>query len=213
MGWTYTTLTQAIIDYVQNSETTFTTNIPNFIKSAEDRVFYEADLQAFRRNVTGATSTSNKFLVCPSDYMSSFSLSITSSGSQIFLLQKDAEYLQQYNPSGVQGVPKYYAVFDDATFLLAPIPDDTYSEELHYYYRPDSITVASSGTTWLGDNAQDVLLYGSLVEAYTFMKGETDLLALYNQRFVEALTRLKNYGEGREETDAYRDGLIRVKAS
>ncbi len=137
---------------------------------------------------------------------------MTSAGSTSFLLQKDVEYLQEYNPTGATGVPKYYAFFDINNFILAPVPNSNYAVELHYFYRPASLTVETSGT-WISNYGQEALLYGCLVEAYTFMKGEQDLLNTYNQRFMEALARLKNYGEGREDVDAYRDGLIRVKAN
>jgi len=211
MGWTYTTLTQAIKDWTENDETTFNDNIVYFVQNAEERIFYSVDLEAFRKNQSGTMTASNKYLAAPSDFLAPFALSITASGSKSFLLNKDVEYLQEYNPSETTGVPKYYALYDQDYFLIAPVPDSSYAVELHYFYRPISITTDT--TTWLGDYAEDALLYGSLVEAYTFMKGEADLLNLYNQRFIEALTRLKNYGEGRENIDAYRDGLIRVKAN
>lgn len=211
MGWTYSTLVQAIKDFTQYDETTFNANINTFIQNTEERLLYAVDLEVFRKNQTGTLTASNKYLAVPSDYLAPFSLSVTVSGSQSFLLMKDVEYLQEYNPTGATGVPKYYALFDVDNFILAPVPASGYSVELHYYYRPASIVTAN--TTWLGDNAQQALLYGCLVEAYTFMKGEPDLLNLYNQRFNESLSRLKNYGEGRENDDAYRDGLIRVQAN
>ena len=211
MAWTYATLVQAIKDWTQYDETSFNSNIDTFIQNAEERILFAVDLTVFRKNQTGNMSNGNKYLTVPADYLSAFSLSVTASGSQSFLLQKDVEYLQEYNPTGTTGVPKYYAVFDINTFLLAPIPNDNYSVELHYFYRPASITTGA--TTWIGDYAQEALLYGSLIEAYTYMKGEPDLITQYEKRFNEALMRLKNYGEGREEVDAYRDGLIRVKAN
>lgn len=211
MAWTYATLVQAIKDFTQYDETTFNDNIDTFIQNAEERLLYAVDLEVFRKNQSGSMSTGNKYLTVPGDYLSPFSLSVTVNGSQSFLLMKDVEYLQEYNPTGATGVPKYYALFDVDNFLIAPTPAGNYSVELHYYYRPESIVTA--GTTWLGDNAQQALLYGCLVEAYTFMKGEPDLLNLYNQRFNESLARLKNYGEGRENEDAFRSGLIRVKAN
>lgn len=214
MAWTYATLVQAIKDWTQYDEQSFNDNIDTFIQNAEERILFAVDLTVFRKNQTGNTSTGNKYLTVPDDYLSAFSLSVTASGSQAFLLQKDVEYLQEYNPTNATGVPKYYAVFDINTFLLAPVPADNYSVELHYYYRPASITSGgSSTTTWIGDYAQEALLYGSLIEAYTYMKGEPDLIAQYDKRFNEALARLKNYGEGREDVDAYRDGLIRVVAN
>jgi len=211
MAWTYATLVQAIKDFTQYDETTFNDNIDTFIQNTEERLLYAVDLEVFRKNQTGTLTASNKYLAVPTDYLSPFSLSVTVSGSTSFLLMKDVEYLQEYNPTGATGSPKYYALFDVDNFILAPVPASNYSVELHYYYRPESIVTA--GTTWLGDNAQQAMLYGCLVEAYTFMKGEPDLLNLYNQRFNESLSRLKNYGEGRENEDAYRDGLIRVKAN
>ena len=211
MAWTYATLVQAIKDFTQYDETTFNDNINTFIQNTEERLLYAVDLEVFRKNQTGTLTASNKYLAVPTDYLAPFSLSVTVSGSKNFLLMKDVEYLQEYNPTGATGAPKYYALFDVDNFILAPVPASNYSVELHYYYRPESIVTAN--TTWLGDNAQQALLYGCLVEAYTFMKGEPDLLNLYNQRFNESLARLKNYGEGRENDDAYRDGLIRVKAN
>jgi hypothetical protein len=211
MAWTYTTLVQAIKDFTEYNETTFNSNIDTFIKNAEERLLYAVDLQVFRKNVTGSCSAGNKYLAVPTDFLSPFSLSVTASGSTVFLMIKDVEYLQEYNPNGAQGTPKYFAFFDINNLLLAPTPSSSFPVELHYYYRPQSIVTA--GTSWLGDNADQALLYGSLVEAYTFMKGDSDLLQFYNSRFLESLNRLMNFGEGREETDAYRDGLIRVKAN
>ena len=140
-----------------------------------------------------------------------FSFSYTkSNGDKEFLLLKDVNFLQEFHPDASDtGAPKYYAMFDVDNFIIAPTPDDNYSTELHYYYRPASIT-GSAGTSWLGDNAPNTLLYGSLVEAYTFMKGEADMLQSYESRFAEAIARMKNYGEGRENTDAYREGLVRI---
>jgi hypothetical protein len=211
MAWTYATLVQAIKDWTQYDETSFNDNIDTFIQNAEERILFAVDLTVFRKNQSGNVSSGNKYLAFPSDFLSAFSLSVTANGSQSFLLQKDVEYLQEYNPTGATGVPKYYALFDINTFILAPVPDDDYSVELHYYYRPASITPGAS--TWIGDYAQEALLYGSLIEAYIYMKGEDNLIAQYDKRFNEALMRLKNYGEGREDVDAYRDGLIRVKAN
>ena len=211
MAWTYATLVQAIKDYTQYSETTFNSNINNFIMAAENRILYAVDINYFRKNATASAITGYKYIPVPPDYMSPFSLSITSGGTTTFLLNKDVEYLQEYNPTGTTGTPKYYALFDVNNFILAPVPASNYSVELHYYYQPDSITVAPTGTTWLGTYAMDALLYGSLMEAYIFMKGDENLLKMYSDRFNESISRLKNYGEGREDIDAYRDGLIRVK--
>jgi hypothetical protein len=211
MAWTYITLVQAIKDFTEYSETSFVNNINRFIENCEERILYSVDLDVFRRNVTGSASVGNQFVAVPTDFRAPFAMNITSAGSKIFLLNKDVEYLQEYNPTGAVGIPKYYALFDVDNFILSPVPNTNFPLELHYYYKPESIVTA--GTTWIGDNAEQALLYGSLFEAYTYMKGEPEILNLYNQRFAEALTRLKNYGEGRENVDAYRDGLIRIKAT
>lgn len=211
MAWTYATLVQAIKDWVQYDETTFNSQIDTFITNAEERILYSVDLEVFRKNVSGTTTSGNKYLAAPSDFLAPYSLAVTVNGTTSFLLNKDVEYIQEYNPTGATGTPKYYAYFDVSNFILGPVPAGNYSVELHYYYKPASIVTA--GTTWIGDNAEQALLYACLFEAYTFMKGEPDILNIYNQRFAEALTRLKNLGEGRENVDAYRDGLIRVKAT
>ena len=211
MGWTYTTLKQAIQDWTEYSETSFVNNIDTFIYNCEERLFYNVDLDYFRKNSTGVCTTGSKYLAVPSDYLSPFSLAVTVSGTQTFLLNKDVEYLQEYNPTGATGTPKYYALFDINNFILAPVPASNYSVEIHYYYKPESIVTA--GTTWLGTNAEEAMLFGCLVEAYTYMKGEADMLTQYSQRFIEAVARLKNYGEGRENADAYREGLVRTKVT
>lgn len=212
MTYTLTTLRQAIQDYVENDETTFVNNLNNFIENTEERILKLVDLDYFRKNVTASVASGNKFLALPSDYLATFSLSIINSGSNEFLLQKDVNFLQEYAPDPtVTGVPKYYGLFDVDNLILAPTPNQVYTAELHYYYRPQSITSSSSGTSWFGENAPDVLLYGCLVEAYTFMKGEPTITQLYEQRFVESLTRLKLYAEAVENTDAYRVGLTRVQ--
>lgn len=212
MGWTYSTLTTAIKDFTQSYETTFLNNINVFIQNAEERIFFSVSLEYFRKNQTGTLTSGNQYLAKPSDFMSSYALSAVVNGEKVFLLNKDVEYLQTYDPNAATGSPKYYGYFDINNFIIAPVPDSNYAVEIHYYYRPESLVTQTSGT-WISNNAQQALLYGSLVEAYTFLKGEPDLLNLYNQRFVESLTRLKNFGEGRENIDAYRDGLTRVKAN
>ena len=211
MAWTYATLVQAIKDWTENDETTFNSQIDTFIRNAEERILYSAQLDLFRKNMTGTTSLGNKYLTAPTDFLAPYSLSITANGAKLFLLNKDVEYLQEYNPSDATGVPKYYSLFDVDNFLLAPVPAAEYPVEIHYYYKPASII--DTGTSWLGTNAEQAMLYGCLFEAYAFMKGDGDMMNIYNQRFAEALTRLKNFAEGQENTDAYRDGLIRVKAT
>ena len=211
MTYTLTTLKQAIQDYVENDETTFVNNLDNFIQNTEERLLKLVDLDYFRKNVSANMTASNKFLSLPSDYLATFSLSFVKNGENVFLLQKDVNFLQEYTPDPtVTGEPKYYGIFDVDNFILAPTPDQSYSAELHYYYRPASITSTVTGTSWFGDNAPDALLYGCLTEAYTFMKGEPTVIQMYEKRFVEAVTRLKIYAEGVENTDAYRIGLTRV---
>lgn len=212
MSYTFTTLKQAIQDYTQNSETTFVSNLNSFITNAEERLLKLIELDYFRENASASMTSGNQYLSMPADYLASFSLSFTNaSGEKVFLLQKDVNFLQSFNPNpSTTGEPRYYSTFDVDNFILAPTPNDDYAVELHYYYRPQSITVTTDGTSWFGTNAPDALLYGSLIEAYTFMKGEADVMAMYQNRFVEAAQRLKNYGEGVENTDAYRTGLVRI---
>jgi hypothetical protein len=204
MAFTFTTLKTAIQDYTDNTETTFTNQLTRFILNSEERILKECQLDVFRRNATGSAASGTKFLTKPSDFLAPFSLSVVKDSSNEFLLYKQVTFLQDYTPNPVTtGTPEYYADWDDEAFLLAPTPDDSYTMELHYFYRPDSITVVSSGTTWLGDNAELALLYGALVEAYTFMKGEAELLSLYNNRFLEAIQWLKILGEGKQTRDEY----------
>ena len=215
MSFTLTTLTQSIKDWTENDESTFTAEIPFFISNAEERIFKSVDLDYFRKNVTGSMTSGNKFLQKPSDYLAAHSLSYVNTNSEnVFLLQKDVNFIQEYtaNPA-TTGEPIYYAQFDVDNFIVAPTPNADLAVELHYYYRPASLNVDDNGTTWISTNAPDALLYASLVEAYTFMKGEPDLIQLYNTRYAEALSRLKTYAEGRNYSDSYRDGLVRVPKS
>ena len=211
MSFTYDELKQAIQDYTQYDETSFVNNLPLFIRQAEERILKNVQLSLFRKNVSGALSTSNKYLACPSDFLAPFSLSFTNSSSeQVFLDFKDPDFVQSFNPVGSNtGNPRYYAVFDVDNFILGPTPDDNYAVELHYFYRPLSLTQSGgSGTTWLSENAQLALLYGSLLEAYIFMKGEPDILQQYEKRFAEAISGLKMFGEAKEVTDEYRTGMV-----
>ena len=212
MSFTLTTLTASIQEWTENDEATFVAEIPFFIQNAEERIFKVVDLDYFRKNVTGSMTSGNKFLQKPSDYLASFSLSYVNSSSQnVFLLQKDVNYIQEFTPDPTTtGSPRFYSSFDINNFIVSPTPDSNYTVELHYYYRPASLTTDDSGSTWISTNAPDALLYGSLIEAYTFMKGEADLIQLYTARFTEAMSRLKIYGEAQENTDAYREGLVRV---
>ena len=209
MSYTYAQLKTAIQDFAENTETSFVTHLPDFIRAAEDRIFKLVDLEVFRKNATSTLTASDPYLSVPTDYLSAFSLSLTNNSAKEFLLQKDVNYLQEYSPNpATTGTPKYYAFFDIDNFILAPAPDSNYAVELHYYYRPASLTAgADSGTTWLSENAPNALLYGSLVEAYIYMKGEQDVLGMYEKQFQEALSRIKDLAEARENSDAYRRGL------
>jgi|TARA_R110000787_G_scaffold164204_1_gene277304 hypothetical protein len=210
MAYTFTTLKTAIQDYTQNSETTFVTQLPRFILNAEERILKECQLDVFRKASIGTATIGNSYLAKPTDFLAQNSLSVTNSSSKEFLLYKQVTLLQDYSPDSTDtGVPKYYSDWDEATFLLAPTPNANFTVELHYFYRPDSITTTTSGTTWLGTNAELALLYGALVEAYTFMKGEADMLQLYDVRFKESLQWLKNLGEGLQTRDQYRYDRVR----
>ena len=210
MAWTYTTLTQAIKDYTENTETTFSNNITVFIQQAEVTILRAVQLPVFRKNVTGTMTASNAYLSTPSDFLRPYSLAIINSSSHEYLINKDVNYVREVYPNpATTGVPKYYALFDDNTFIIGPTPGSNYTSELHYFYKPESITAASSGTSWLGTNAVSALLYASLVESYTFLKGEADLLQVYESRYQEAVGQLKMLGEGYSTTDSYRSGAVR----
>lgn len=210
---TYAELKSLIQNYLQNTETQFVSDLPSIIKQAEERILKTIQLPVFRKNVSGTLTSGNEYLSTPSDFLDNFSLSFTSSGSQTFLLFKDVNFIREAYPnSSTTGTPKHYALFDDGTFIIGPTPDSSYAVELHYFYRPASITAGGdSGTTWLSDNAENALLYGSLLEAYIYMKGESDLISVYQQRFLQALARLKNLGEGDNTVDNYRDDVVRVE--
>lgn len=211
MSFTYDELKTAIQDYTQNTETSFVNNLPVFIRVAEERILKNVQLTLFRKNATGTMTASNQYLAAPSDFLAPFSLSYTDGdGNKDFLEYKDVNFVQEYNPDATTtGAPRYYAYFDVSSFLIGPTPDSSYAVELHYFYRPASLTSGSgSSTTWLSTNAEVALLYGCLIEAYTYMKGEVDVMQEYEKRFAEAVISLKNFGEAKEVTDAYRTGLI-----
>ena len=212
MSWTFTTLKTAIQDYTQNTESTFVTNLPTLIVQAENRIVKSVELPNFRKNVTGTLTSSSLYLSTPTDYLYPFSLAVLDSSSNYeYLLNKDVSFIRQSFPSAsTTGTPKFYAQFDDDTFIIAPTPDSNYTVELHYFYIPTSITTSADGTSWLGTNATEALLYASLVEAYTFMKGEPDILVNYEKRFQEALQRLTLESDGYNRKDAFRDGQRKV---
>jgi hypothetical protein len=221
---TYTELQAAICDYTQNFDQDFVSNIPVFVQQAEQRIFNTVQFPSIRKNVIGVTSTNNKYLSCPDDFLAVYSLAVVDAlGNYEFLLNKDVNFIRQAYPNPTStAIPKYYALFgptttgaappvitDELTFILGPTPNAAYNVELHYYYYPESLSVAADGRTWLGDNFDTVLLYGSLVEAITFMKGEADMVALYDGKYKEALGMAKRLGDGMERQDAYRSGQYR----
>ena len=212
MSWTYTTLKSAIQDYTQNTESTFVADLGTMIQQAEDRIVKSVELPNFRKNVTGSLTSGNQYLTAPDDYLYPFSLAVLDSESDYsYLLNTDVSFIREAYPSAsTTGVPKHYAQFDDNSFIVGPTPNANLNVELHYYYVPESITAASSGTTWIGTNAPELLLYGSLVEAYTFMKGEPDILANYEKRFQESLQKLTLLSDGYNRKDAYRDGQRKI---
>ena len=209
MTMTYAQLKTAVEDWSEYSETTFVNNIPLFIRLAEERILKNVQLSLFRKNATA--STTGEYLSCPTDFLAPFSLSLTGAdGAKVFLEFKDPSFVQLYNPNpSTTGEPKYYCQFDVDNLLLGPTPDAVYTAELHYMYRPASITAgADDATTWLGENAEIALLYGSLMEAAIFMKGEPDVIQNYMGRFQEAIAGLKLLGEAKETTDEYRTGKV-----
>ena len=221
---TYVQLVAAIKSYTQNYETDFVANIPTFVKQTETRVYNTVQIPALRKNVTGVTTNGNKYLSCPADFLSVFSMAVIDGSNYEYLLNKDVNFMRAAYPNAsTTGLPKYYALFgptvanniitDELSFILAPTPDAAYSVELHYYYYPESITTAVDGRTWLGDNYDPVLLYGSLVEAYIFMKGEQDMMTYYEKKYQDALGQLNRLGTGLERGDAYRDGQAKIKVN
>ncbi len=202
---------------------TSTEQVNTFIKQAEQRIYNNIQFPALRKNVTGTTTTNNKYLSCPDDFLAVYSFAVISptSGEYTYMLNKDVSYIRAAYPDPTAtGSPAYYALFGpvstneaELTFILGPTPDNTYTMELHYFYYPESITTTSSGTTWLGDNLDSLLLYGSLVEGYTFMKGEADVIAFYEKKYQEAMILGKRLGDGMERSDTYRSGYARVRVS
>jgi hypothetical protein len=219
----YTQLSNAIQAYTENTEDNFVAEIPVFVQQAEQRIYNNVQFPSLRKNMTGVVSTTTPYLSAPDDYLATYSLAvIDGDGNYEYLLNKDVNFIRQAYPNPDDtGLPRYYALFgptvsgstitNELTFIIGPKPDANYDVELHFYYYPESIVTAS--TTWLGDNFDSVLLYGSLVEAYTYMKGETDMMQLYNQKFMEALALAKRLGDGMERQDAYRSGQFRQKVT
>lgn len=211
----YATLVTTVSDYTENVFET--ADMDTFIKQAEQRIYNTVQFPALRKNVTGVCTGSNKYLQCPLDFLAAYSLSVVNAaGDYSFLLNKDVNFIREAYPSATStGIPKYYALFGprsdlekELTFILGPTPDTSYTAELHYFYYPESIVTA--GTTWLSENFDSVLLYGALVEAYTYMKGEADVIALYDGKYKEALQLAKRLGDGMERGDAYRNGQAKI---
>jgi len=216
---TYSELVALVSDYCEN---TFpTVDINAFIQQAEQRVYNTVQIANLRKNVTGTLTSGSPYLSCPDDFLSPYSLAVFPSGGgdYTFLLNKDVNFMREAYPNPTStGTPKYYAIFgpnsgdiNELSLILGPTPDAAYSAELHYYYYPESIVTA--GSTWLSENFDSVLLYGTMCEAITYMKGEADMVALYNTRYMEALTLLKNLGDGKQRTDSYRTGQTRIPAN
>ena len=217
----YTDLVTAVSDYCENTFPTADMN--TFIKQAEQRIYNTVQIANLRKNVTGSVTVGNKYVSCPDDFLSVYSIAIINTdGSYEYLLNKDVNFIRQAYPQPTDtGLPKYYAIFgptvnggvisNELSFIVGPTPNLAYGLELHYYYYPESIVTA--GTTWLGDNFDSALLYGTMCEAITYMKGEVDMVKLYNDRYVQAIALLKNLGDGKQRMDAYRDGQVRIPVS
>jgi hypothetical protein len=216
---TYTELVTLVADYCEN---TFpTVDMDAFIRQAEQRIYNTVQIANLRKNVTGTITANNKYLSCPDDFLSAYSLALypVGGGEYLYLLNKDVNFMREAYPNpATTGKPKHYAIFgpqssnvNELSFIVGPTPSITYSAELHYYYYPESIVTA--GQTWLGDNFDSALLYGTMCEAVTYIKGEADMVKLYQDRYVQAIALLKNLGDGKQRADAYRDGQVRVSVS
>jgi len=214
----YSELVVAVSDYCENSFPT--TDMDIFIRQAEQRIYNTAQPANLRKNMTGTLSTNNKYLSAPGDFLSTYSLAVVdAAGDYKYLLNKDVNFIREaYPSSSATGLPKHYAIFGPSTldstelsFILGPTPNSNYVVELHFYYYPESIVTA--GTSWLGDNFDSVLLYGTICEAYTYMKGEADMVKLAQDRYVQAIALYKNLADGKQRMDAYRDGQLRVAVS
>jgi hypothetical protein len=217
---TYNELVTAVQDYCENVFATVDMN--TFIRQAEQRIYNTAQPSNLRKNVTGSLTSGNKYLAAPSDFLSTYSLAIypsSGTGDFLYLLNKDVNFMREAYPNpATTGKPKHYAIFgpqsndvNELSFIVGPTPNTAYTAELHYYYYPESIVTA--GTSWLGDNFDSVLLYGTMCEALTYMKGEPDMIKLYQDRYVQAIALYKNLADGKQRMDAYRDGQVRVQVS
>lgn len=210
----YSQLVSLIQEYCETTEQTFVANIPTFVQLAEERIYNSVQIPAIRKNVTGTMTASFPYFQLPSDWLSTFSLAVIdpTTGEYEYLLNKDVNYIRAaYPPPNSTGKPKYYAIWDDTSMILGPTPDTAYTAELHYYYYP--VSIVTHGTSWLGTNFETVLLYGSIREAYTYLKGEQDIMNYYEQKYQESLALLKRLGDGLDRQDAYRSGQVRIPVS
>jgi hypothetical protein len=214
MSFSYGTLKTAIQDYLEVSETTFTNQLPTFIKESEDRIFSFVQLPDQRKNVQGNLSANNRFLATPTDFYAPMSLAIINSNSYDYLDYKHPSFIKEFSPGTTQGTPKYYSLFDETSFEISPIPDAAYTVELHYLNKPVSLTNGSdSGTTTLSSDYADALLYGALVEGAIFLKEPPEIVAQFEGRFKEAIARMKNISEGRGTRDEYRYDSVRISVT
>jgi hypothetical protein len=208
MAITYTELKQAITDYTENTETLFVANLDRFIQTAEERIVRETQLEVFRKNASVSITSGNSVVPKPADYLSAYSFSIIDAHETLFLEQKELSFLQSYWPDTSRtGVPRYYANYDVDNFYVAATPRENYTGSLQYFAFPTSIV--TSETSWLGNNASMPLLYGAVIEAYIFMKGEADLIQEYEKKYMAAISRVKNFGDSLEQDDEYKRGVIR----
>jgi hypothetical protein len=216
---TYNELVIAVSDYCENTFPTADMN--TLIRQAEQRIYNTVQIANLRKNVTGSVTAGNPYLSAPNDFLSAYSLAVISNNEYFYLLNKDVNFIREAYPSSAEafrGRPKHYAIFGpqstsvtELTFLLGPTPNAIYTVELHFYYYPESIV--TTGTTWLGDNFDSALLYGTMCEAITYMKGEPDMVKLYSERYIQAIAMLKNLGDGKQRMDAYRDGQVKIPVS
>lgn len=211
MSFTYAQLVSAIHGYLQTDANGIpTTDMNTIIRQAEQRIYYDVQIPVLKKNVTGSLENGNRYLSTPTDYLATYSIAVNNSGNYEYLLPKDVAFMREAYPStATTGVPRYYALFDNDTIILGPPPNSNYEVELHYFYEPQSIVDATSGT-WLSENAENALLYGCLFEAYTYLKGEADLISLYAGKYKEAIEALKVIGEGRNRSDTYRNNEPRI---
>lgn len=212
-GFTYSGLKTAVQNYLDNTETTFVNTLDTFIQTAEERILKAVELPVFRKNVSGTLTQNNTYLATPDDFLSPYSLALIDGNSNYsYLLLKHVSWIRDYTPaSTTTGEPLYYAQFDNDSFIVAPTPSSDFSVELHYNYRPNSLTtVGDDNQTWLSDNAPNAMLYGSLVEGAVFMKSDPNTIGLYEQKFQEALAMLKLLGEYKDVRDEARNDQIKI---